>query len=55
MAGGGNDGRVIAELFRESLIDRFRGAFARVVFAIRDWSEEQRFIGPFEHAFQVGR
>ena len=51
----GNDGRVIAELFHESLIHRFRGAFARVVFAIRDWSEDKRFIGPFEHAFQDGR
>ena len=26
----------------------FEGVFRAVVFAITDWSEEKRFIGPFE-------
>jgi uncharacterized protein (TIGR02452 family) len=47
----GNDGEEIAELFREVLRDRFSGVFARVAFAITDWSKEQRFIGPFVRAF----
>jgi uncharacterized protein (TIGR02452 family) len=47
----GNDGEEIAELFREALRERFVGVFATVVFAITDWSKEQRFIGPFVQAF----
>jgi uncharacterized protein (TIGR02452 family) len=47
----GNDSQEIAELFREALAQPFRGVFARVVFAILDWSEEQRFIGPFLKIF----
>src|SRR5262245_13768552 len=41
----GNDVEEIAELFREALRDRFIGVFARVVFAITDWSKDQQFIG----------
>jgi hypothetical protein len=47
----GNDGEEIAGLFRQALGRRFHGAFARVVFAVLDWSEDRRFIGPFERAF----
>ena len=47
----GNDSGEIAELFHRALSGPFQGAFARVTFAILDWSEERRFIGPFEHQF----
>jgi len=47
----GNDCREIAELFHESLAKEFHGVFAHVVFAILDWSEERRFIGPFRQVF----
>src|SRR5262249_7111087 len=43
----GNDATEIAHLFRTALWGPFRGVFAIVIFAITDWSEEQRFIGPF--------
>lgn len=46
-----NDPEVIADLFREALLARFAGVFRRVVFAILDWSEERRFIGPFAERF----
>jgi uncharacterized protein (TIGR02452 family) len=47
----GNDSREIAGLFRDALAGRFRGVFADVVFAVLDWSDERRFIGPFEEIF----
>ncbi|MBW3600344.1 MAG: TIGR02452 family protein [Planctomycetes bacterium] len=47
----GNDTREIAELFRAALMGEFHGAFAQVIFAITDWSAEQRFIGPFRELF----
>ena len=50
----GNDTRTIAELFHSALFGEFRGVFARVVFAITDWSTERRFIGPFRQLFGGG-
>jgi uncharacterized protein (TIGR02452 family) len=47
----GNDCQEIAELFHQALSAPFRGVFARVIFAVVDWSEEQRFIGPFLRTF----
>lgn len=47
----GNDGNIIAELFYNALTQQFKGAFSRVVFAVIDWSEERRFIGPFRQRF----
>lgn len=47
----GNDPREIAELFRRELTGAFHGAFARVVFAVVDWSADEHFIGPFRRAF----
>jgi uncharacterized protein (TIGR02452 family) len=47
----GNDSEEIADLFQQALHGRFSGVFSRVIFAILDWSEEQRFIGPFRGAF----
>ena len=43
----GNDSRDIAGLFAEALNGPFLGVFARIVFAITDWSAQKRFIGPF--------
>lgn len=51
----GNDGELVAQLFRRSLEVDFRGAFEHVVFAVTDWSNDQRFIGPFSRAFGGGK
>jgi len=48
--GNDNDSEEVADLFREALQCHLPGAFAQVVFAILDWSEEQRFFGPFRRA-----
>jgi uncharacterized protein (TIGR02452 family) len=47
----GNDAREMAQLFKDALTGDFRGVFARIVFAITDWSEDRHFIGPFHAAF----
>jgi uncharacterized protein (TIGR02452 family) len=46
----GNDARETARSFVESLSGPFRGCFKHVVFAVTDWSEERRFLGPFRDA-----
>lgn len=46
-----NDPEVIANLFHDALATRFAGVFKRIVFAILDWSDEKRFIGPFAERF----
>lgn len=51
----GNDGDQIAGLFRQALEAQYRGAFDHVLFAITDWSEDERFIGPFLRAFGAGQ
>jgi uncharacterized protein (TIGR02452 family) len=48
----GNDSREIAELFAAALSGPFQGVSSRVVFAILDWCEDKRFIGPFIPAKQ---
>jgi uncharacterized protein (TIGR02452 family) len=50
-----NDPGQVAELFRDALAGRFRGAFTRVVFAVLDPSDEGRSVGPFEQVFGTGR
>jgi len=47
----GNDGRLIARLFREAIDGEFHGVFQEIVFAITDWSDDKKFIGPFQKAF----
>lgn len=47
----GNDPQMVAGLFREALMVDFRGTFARVIFAVTDWSPEEKFIGPFYKVF----
>ena len=49
----GNDPEEIAGLFHGALAWDFRGVFSRVVFAITDWSESERYIGPFRKMFRV--
>ncbi|MBA4187602.1 MAG: TIGR02452 family protein [Planctomycetaceae bacterium] len=49
-----NDPEVIAQLFARALRGRFSGAFAKVVFAVLDSSEDRHFIGPFEERFGNG-
>jgi uncharacterized protein (TIGR02452 family) len=49
-----NDPEVIAELFAKALRGKFAGAFAKVVFAVLDSSDEKHFIGPFEGRFGSG-
>lgn len=51
----GISGTVMAEIFRELLTTTFAPAFELVTFAITDWSEEQRFIGPFRQVFERER
>jgi uncharacterized protein (TIGR02452 family) len=51
----GNDGNLISGLFRSAFEGEFGGVFQHVIFAITDWSEERKFIGPFEAAFAKGR
>ena len=43
----GNDGNVIAGLFKRAFQENYRGVFDRVIFAITDWSPDNRYIGPF--------
>jgi uncharacterized protein (TIGR02452 family) len=49
-----NSAEEVAQLFGRALSGPFAGCFARVAFAVLDWSEERRFIGPFEAAFGRG-
>lgn len=44
----GNDGNMIAGLFKQAFHENFKGAFERVCFAITDWSPEKRYIKPFQ-------
>lgn len=41
----------VAEIFVEALRGPFDGVFDHVCFAIADWSEERRNLGPFARAF----
>jgi uncharacterized protein (TIGR02452 family) len=45
-----NDATMVANHFRDALFGPFRQVFSRIVFAITDWSDERRFIGPFQRA-----
>jgi len=47
----GNDPQRTATDFREALEGEFDGAFSNVVFAITDWSDERRTLGPFRDVF----
>lgn len=45
------DPEAIALQFRSALEGAFSGCFSRVHFAIADWSDERRFLGPFARVF----
>lgn len=47
----GNDGQMVAGLFKKALGENYAGSFKKVVFAITDWSPEKRYIGPFQEEF----
>ncbi len=47
----GNDVHRTARDFRNALETKFSAAFAEVVFAITDWSDDRRYLGPFRDAF----
>jgi uncharacterized protein (TIGR02452 family) len=47
----GLDPEMMAGIFRDALMGPFRGVFDEVVFAVTDWSPEERFIGPFRWMF----
>ncbi len=49
----GNDPLRTAKDFREALESEFAGAFARIVFAIADWSSERRTLGQFRDVFSA--
>ena len=46
-----NDPLQTAKDFREALEGDFAGAFSCVIFAITDWSQQRRFLGPFSRVF----
>ena len=48
----GNEPGQIADLFKDALSLEFSDAFEHVLFAIPDWSDDCRFIGPFHRAFR---
>lgn len=48
----GNDPERTANDFRLHL-DEVSGSFEHVVFAITDWSDNRRFLGPFVDAFEM--
>jgi len=47
----GNDGSVVSRLFKQAIDENFQGVFKIIVFAITDWSTNQKFIGPFKGTF----
>ena len=49
----GNDPWRTAQDFRHALEISFVGAFSDVLFAITDWSEQRRFLGPFREVFSA--
>jgi len=48
----GNSCEDVAGWFHDFLNEQFDGAFQRIVFAILDTSEEEKFIGPFKNQFE---
>ena len=47
----GNDPWATARSFRSALTGPYVGVFDRVTFAITDWSDDRRFLGPFAETF----
>jgi len=51
----GNDGDVIAGIFRDAIFGPFAGAFRKITFAIVDESADLFFLSPFRRAFAQSR
>lgn len=49
-----NEPMQTAKDFRTALEGDFAGAFARIIFAITDWSEQRRYLRPFCDVFSEG-
>lgn len=47
-----NDPHRTAIDFREAIEGEFRGAFSDIAFAITDWSENRKYLGPFRDVFE---
>ena len=47
----GNDPLQTAHSFRRALETDFKGDFSHIIFAITDWSENRKFLGPFRDVF----
>lgn len=48
----GNDANEFAELFGQALRGNCRGLYKAVTFAVLDFSDNNRFIGPFRNVFE---
>lgn len=48
----GLEPEMMVGIFRDALRGTYRGVFDEIVFAITDWSPDERFIGPFRRAFR---
>jgi len=46
-----NDPNRTAVDFKQAFETDFRGAFSEIVFAITDWSQERKTLGPFRDVF----
>jgi uncharacterized protein (TIGR02452 family) len=44
---------MMAGIFHDALMGPFRGVFDELVFAVTDWSPEERFIRPFRRMLGV--
>jgi len=51
----GNDSQEVAELFQRALAYHFQGVFRQDHLRVLDWSEERRFIEPFQKLFGSAR
>lgn len=49
----GNDSKMVSQLFHDALVQDFQGAYQQVVFAIVDWSDDERYISPFANTFRL--
>lgn len=47
----GNDAYQTAKDFKDLLENDYKGVFSNVIFAITDWSQERKFLGPFRDVF----
>ena len=51
----GNDAYQTAKYFKEMLENDYKGVFSNVIFAITDWSQDRKFLGPFRDVFNNGK